>query len=828
MSTTRRWRPLLATALLLATAAALPTGAWAASVQPTTYSGNFTSCDDLPGVATWSGLGGSTGSAPVNGQSYNLGAPGQTITFNYTPADQSKYIGFTSTVPMDYIVVKGGNAYNVFQYDPAVLSDINLFAPLNSSGEPAGVSHVVYCFLPKPSGDKTATASWKRYTDWQINKTVTPESIVMFDGDSHQVEYTVTATPTTRGMYRVAGAITVKDPFGFGWKTTAVVDTMQFNNSATQFQLSWTSQGGDTDTLACIKPAANPDKIILTCDYAFDLSSNTHPFLLNASGGVNAAGITSERAGGTYTFVASAAFSIPANPAESYGDTFSINDSILPNDPDHVFNLGSGPYVWTYPRPSPFVCGADEGQHNNTATGTWSTSASTNATASDSAMVTVACRTVAISKTAQTRYDRDYAWAPDKHVVVSPADAKVVGMQGCLPDPIASGIYAGNFLCDDVDVLLNVGGNYETVYRLAATRSTESESGFAVSGSIMVTWPADATPQFSPADPSDTLHFAGGGTQSVSPTCDPQGATSLNCTYDAALSGKLEGYNEASIQRVLKCYDAAGNASDCGFTSYTSNQAALVYGSPNVETDACVQVSDLFNGIPGLNLGDTFGWQVSPLMCSSFAQYVTGDINPDPGIVNSLDLFAAWILPSQTGPGNTCEFMVPNLLTLATDNGVNKSDEAVITVSVPELCATSGCTYTQGYWKTHSKYGPAPYDATWAAIGEDTLFFASGQTWYKVFWTPPKGGNAYYILAHQYMAARLNAEAGAGAPSEVQAAIAEATAWFIGRSTTAPKGPARDTAIRLAGILGAYNEGTTGPGHCSVSPATVIDGGGNS
>ncbi|UNP31642.1 hypothetical protein [Lysobacter gummosus] len=833
MSTQRRWRPLLTAALLLASS-----GAWAASVQPTTYPGNFTSCNDLPGVGTWQGLGSSTGGAPVNGQSYNLGLPGQSITFNYTPSGQNQYIGFNATVPMDYIVVKGGNAYNVFHYDPAVSADINLYSPDNGSGEPAGVSHVAFCFLPKPSGEKTADASWKRYTDWSIDKSVTPEQITMFDGDSHQVEYTVTATPLTRGIYRVSGTITVKDPFDFGWKATAVVDTMQFGNAPNQFALQWTAQGGDTDTLDCTKPAPNAQKIILACSYAFDLSSLSHPFLLNASGGVNAAGITTQRNGScgcaddgssggspgsaqSYTFTATAAFTIPANPAESYGDSFSVDDSMLPNAVDHSFALGDAGYVWTYGRPQPFACDADGGSHNNTATGSWSTGANTNATASDSASVNVACRTVSISKTAQTRYDRDYGWSADKHIVVSPADAKVTGMQGCLADPIASGDYAGNYLCDDIDVTLNDGGSYETVYRLAATRGIESESGFAVSGDIQVNWPVDVTPVFSPSAPSDVLHFAGGTTQSVSPTCDAQGPTSLHCAYQASLSGKLDGYNQASIQRVRQCYDANGAASDCGLQAYDSNQAALAYGDPNVETDRCVVLTDLFNGTAGLNLGTGFGWTVQPLLCGSFVHYATGDVDPDPDMVRSLDVFASWLLPSQTGAGNSCEFMVPNLLTLATDNGANKSDEAVLSVRVPELCANAGCTYTLGYWKTHSTYGPAPYDATWAAIGENTLFFSSGQTWYAVFWTPPKGGNAYYILAHQYMAARLNVEAGASAPTQVSSAIAQATAWFTGRSTTAPKGPARDTAINLAGILGSYNEGTTGPGHCSVSPSTL-------
>ncbi len=79
---------------------------------------------------------------------------------------------------------------------------------------------------------------------------------------------------------------------------------------------------------------------------------------------------------------------------------------------------------------------------------------------------------------------------------------------------------------------------------------------------------------------------------------------------------------------------------------------------------------------------------------------------------------------------------------------------------------------TQGYWKTHSEYGPAPYDDTWASLadGADTLFLDTGKSYYEVLWTKPKKGNAYYILAHQYIAAVLNQLNGADS-GEVDDAI---------------------------------------------------------
>jgi len=147
-------------------------------------------------------------------------------------------------------------------------------------------------------------------------------------------------------------------------------------------------------------------------------------------------------------------------------------------------------------------------------------------------------------------------------------------------------------------------------------------------------------------------------------------------------------------------------------------------------------------------------------------------------------------------------------------------DSATATVHVTVDC-DHGCTLTQGYWKTHSEFGPAPYDNTWATLpnGASTTFFLSGQTWYQVFWTAP-AGNVYYQLAHQYMAAVLNKLNGASSTSAVDAAITSATGFF---NTYTPaqaaafgkQSAARANALAWAGTLGSYNEGAIGPGHCT-------------
>ena len=132
-------------------------------------------------------------------------------------------------------------------------------------------------------------------------------------------------------------------------------------------------------------------------------------------------------------------------------------------------------------------------------------------------------------------------------------------------------------------------------------------------------------------------------------------------------------------------------------------------------------------------------------------------------------------------------------------------------------CGGDGCTLTPGYWKTHSEYGPAPYDSTWAMLpaGADTPFFSSGQSYYEALWTEPKGGNAYYILAHAWIAAQLNFLNGAD-PEDAQAAFAQAMVLLSAYDDSIPKkDPNRAIAIGLAEILDDYNNGIIGPGHCA-------------
>ena len=108
-------------------------------------------------------------------------------------------------------------------------------------------------------------------------------------------------------------------------------------------------------------------------------------------------------------------------------------------------------------------------------------------------------------------------------------------------------------------------------------------------------------------------------------------------------------------------------------------------------------------------------------------------------------------------------------------------------------------------------------DDSWALIGEDTPFFLSGQSWYQVLWTSPKGGDAYYILAHHYIAATLNILNGTLSSDQVNEALDWADENFFNTYTPSSKldTKVRKQALYYADLLDQYNNGYIGPRHCS-------------
>lgn len=301
---------------------------------------------------------------------------------------------------------------------------------------------------------------------------------------------------------------------------------------------------------------------------------------------------------------------------------------------------------------------------------------------------------------------------------------------------------------------------------------TPVDSDWAVEGEITVTNP----------DPTYAATV-----ESVSDVVSPDLAATSDCgvslPYALAPGGTLTcAYGPLSLPDGSDRTNTA-TVTTSGKVGDGSGSAAVTFGDPTTVVDECVAVTD--------DRAGTLGTVCAADAPSTF-EY-------------SLDVV-----------GETCgESELVNTATfVAKDTGATGSDSHAVAVTVE--CAV-GCSLTQGYWKTHSEHGPAPYDDTWALLpdGADTPFFLSGQSHHQVLWTPP-AGNAYYTLAHQYIAARLNALNGADT-SVITGDLAAAEALLGGRTpaqVATLKGKDRGAWVDLADRLDTYNNGLIGPGHC--------------
>ncbi len=118
-----------------------------------------------------------------------------------------------------------------------------------------------------------------------------------------------------------------------------------------------------------------------------------------------------------------------------------------------------------------------------------------------------------------------------------------------------------------------------------------------------------------------------------------------------------------------------------------------------------------------------------------------------------------------------------------------------------------GCTYTQGRWKNKNAK-----DGVWTE-DFDMTFGDCDEGWLDILNTPTKG-NAYYILAHQYIAAYLNVKYFDADTDEIEAEFTAAGEWLNAYCADSWPEETRETAIQLSEVLDQFNNGYIGPGHC--------------
>lgn len=262
---------------------------------------------------------------------------------------------------------------------------------------------------------------------------------------------------------------------------------------------------------------------------------------------------------------------------------------------------------------------------------------------------------------------------------------------------------------------------------------------------------------------------------------------SVTFQYSASLTSSGSGTNTATVNASFS-YKGIFAATSRNFSA----TASWDFSNPTniVEINKCVSVFDDHEGLIGNLCGN----------CGTQSQSISYQL--------------------LIGPYSECgEYVFSNTAKFVADTETGSST-ALVNIHIP---CSGQCTLSIGYWKTHSKYGPAPYDDTWAKLpnGANTQFFYNGTTYYQILQTSPNG-NAYYLLARQYIAVQLNKLNGASMPTEVLTAYNEATA-LLNNPTYTPaylsllKGSSalRKQYIALSEIFDNYNTGVIGPGHCS-------------
>lgn len=253
----------------------------------------------------------------------------------------------------------------------------------------------------------------------------------------------------------------------------------------------------------------------------------------------------------------------------------------------------------------------------------------------------------------------------------------------------------------------------------------------------------------------------------------------IKCSYSATLSGStIENTATATLQNYS--YDENKTPTTIDATTDFTGTATISGAS-----DDCITLTDTFPEGPQ-------------------GQEVCGEDLPE--VITYTHNISTSMSQTIT---NTVSFVT-------NDTHTTGSASWAVQVNVP----STGCTLSFGYWKTHSKYGPAPYDTGWEALpgGEDATFFLSGLSYYKTLWTPPKQGNAYFILAHQYIAVVLNKLNGADT-STVDATLDHATDLFetYTPDQVLPKKPqdVRQDFIHTAAGLERFNGGYAAVTDCS-------------
>ena len=134
----------------------------------------------------------------------------------------------------------------------------------------------------------------------------------------------------------------------------------------------------------------------------------------------------------------------------------------------------------------------------------------------------------------------------------------------------------------------------------------------------------------------------------------------------------------------------------------------------------------------------------------------------------------------------------------------------------------SGCTFTQGYWKNHHRFRteynqhiPWPIDEEMPLCNQ-----ADSITWLDALELHTEDEDCLTKLNHEWITTSLNKANGASVPAEVQQVMEKVHVLILEHCDNTMSNICNDTLVQYHLILNDYNEGITGPGHCTYEEAT--------
>ena len=395
---------------------------------------------------------------------------------------------------------------------------------------------------------KDAATSRTRTWNWTIDKSVTPGTWNLFTGDSGTSQYTVTLTRTgfTDTAWVVSGNIHVSNagnPIPATINSVSDVVSSAINATVScGVSFPYTLAAGAT--LNCTYSATLPDGSTRT--NTATAGQQLHNYDKN--------GVASNDGTKNYSGTASVNFST-ATTTEVNAEV-DVTDPSAGADPWHFAGSGSQTYTRT------FTCDTDEGTHNNTAT-------ITQTGQSDSASVTVNCYEIAVTKDADTSFDRQYHWSIDKSSATT-------------------------------SLTLGAGETFLATYDVKVDMTGSTDSNQAVSGAIHVSNvgnPIAATIN-SVSDVVSPAIAASVSCGVAFPYTLAAGGT-LNCTYSVALPDTTTRTNTATAVRQNYSYSYLLVATPAGTTSKSGTAAVDFAGATINQVDECVAVTDTFAGALG-------------------------------------------------------------------------------------------------------------------------------------------------------------------------------------------------------------------------------------